>query len=301
MLVFINLIVVASVRVVDLRWHYLYNRRSVKIFKELKQRYHYSVILLRQLVITDFKIRYKSSVLGYVWTLLRPLALFAVLYVVFVMFLRVGDAVPHYAVYLLLGVVFWNYFIEVTNNGVSAIVGKGDLLRKLSFPRYVVVISGSVSALISLSINLVVFGFFMVLNGVPFTINILWLIPLIIELFVFSLSVAFILSTLYVRFRDINYIWEVVLQAGFYATPILYPITLVVTISPLISKIMILNPIAQIMQDARHLIITQDAVTIGGIYGNTFARFIPLTIVIVFAIVGSLYFKRKSPSFAEEI
>jgi ABC-2 type transport system permease protein len=141
----------------------------------------------------------------------------------------------------------------------------------------------------------------MVLNGVPFTINILWLIPLIIELFIFSLSIAFILSTLYVRFRDVNYIWVVVLQAGFYATPILYPITLVVSISPLISKIMMLNPIAQIMQDARHLIITQDAVTIGGIYGNTFARLMPLAIVIIFAVIGSLYFKKKSPSFAEEI
>jgi len=273
----------------------------VKIFKKLKQKYHYSVILIKQLVITDFKIRYKNSVLGYIWTLVRPLALFAVLYVVFVMFLRVGDAVPHYAVYLLLGVVFWNYFVEVTNNGVSAIVGKGDMLRKLAFPRYVVVVSGSFSALISLMINLIVFAFFMIINGVPFTWNILWLIPLIIELFVFSLSIAFILSALYVRFRDINYIWEVVLQAGFYATPILYPITLVVAMSPLISKIMMLNPIAQIMQDARHLIITQDAVTIGGIYGNTLARFIPLAIVVVFTIVGLLYFKKKSPSFAEEV
>ena len=273
----------------------------MKIFEKLKQKYHYSVILIKQLVITDFKIRYKNSVLGYIWTLVRPLALFAVLYVVFVMFLRVGDAVPHYAVYLLLGVVFWNYFVEVTNNGVSAIVGKGDMLRKLAFPRYVVVVSGSFSALISLMINLVVFAFFMIINGVPFTWNILWLIPLIIELFVFSLSIAFILSALYVRFRDINYIWEVVLQAGFYATPILYPITLVVAMSPLISKIMMLNPIAQIMQDARHLIITQDAVTIGGIYGNTLARFIPLAIVVIFTIVGLLYFKKKSPSFAEEV
>lgn len=273
----------------------------MKTFEQLKQKYHYSAILLRQLVITDFKIRYKNSVLGYVWTLIRPLALFAILYVVFVMFLRVGDAVPHYTVYLLLGIILWNYFVEVTNNGVSAIVGKGDMLCKLAFPRYVVVVSGSFSALISLMINLMVFAFFMIINGVPFTWNILWLIPLIIELFIFSLSIAFMLSALYVRFRDINYIWEVVLQAGFYATPILYPITLVVAMSPLISKIMILNPIAQIMQDARHLIITQDAVTIGGIYGNTFARLMPLAIVIIFALISSVYFKKKSPSFAEEI
>lgn len=273
----------------------------MKIFEKLKQKYHYAVILLRQLVITDFKIRYKGSVLGYIWTLLRPLALFAVLYTVFVYFLRVGSNIPHYAVYLLMGVIFWNYFTEVTNNGVSAIVGKGDLLRKLAFPRYVVVVAGSFSALINLAINLVVLGIFMIINGVPFTWNILWLIPIIFELFVFGLSVALILSTLYVKFRDINYIWEVVLQAGFYATPILYPITLVMEKSLFIAKLMMLNPMAQIMQDARHLIITSQAETITSIYNNPYARLISFSIIIIFAVIGIIYFKKKSPSFAEEI
>lgn len=267
----------------------------------LKQRYRYSLILLKQLVITDFKLRYKGSALGYVWTLLRPLALFAVLYVVFVHFLRVGADVPHFAVYLLLGVVFWNYFTEVTNNGLSAIVGKGDLLRKLAFPRYVVVVAGSFSAVINLIINLVVIALFMIINGVPFTFNILWIIPLIIELFVFALSLAFILSALYVRFRDINYIWELILQAGFYATPILYPIAMVVTISPLAAQLMMLNPVAQIIQDARFFAITQDTLTITGVYGNPFMHLVPLAIVAIFAMVGVMYFKKKSPSFAEEI
>ncbi len=273
----------------------------MEIIAKLKIRYRYSIILLRQLVITDFKIRYKGSVLGYVWTLLRPLALFVVLYVVFVNFLKVGSDIPHFAVYLLLGVVLWNYFVEVTMNGVSAIVGKGDLLRKLAFPRYVVVVSGSFSALISLLINLVVFAVFMLFSGVPFTIDILWLIPLIMELFIFALSLAFILSALFVRFRDINYIWEVVLQAGFYATPILYPISMVVAISPMAAKIIMLNPMAQIIQDARHVAITPQAQTIAGIYGQSFARLIPVAIVIIIAVIGVIYFRKKSPSFAEEI
>lgn len=273
----------------------------MNFFDKLKQKYRYSVILLRQLVITDFKIRYKASVLGYVWTLLRPLALFAVLYVVFVFFLRVGADIPHYAVYLLLGVVFWNYFTEVTMNGVSSIVGKGDMLRKLAFPRYIVVVAGSLSALINLAINLIVIAFFMILNNVPFTLNILWLIPLIAELFVFSLSIAFILSALYVKFRDVNYIWEVVLQAGFYATPILYPISLVVDKSPMVAKLMMLNPVAQIIQDARHLVITTDALTIANLYGSPYIRLVSFTIVVLFVIIGVWYFKKKSPSFAEEI
>lgn len=268
---------------------------------KLKLKYNYSFILLRQLVLTDFKLRYKGSVLGYIWTLLRPLALFVVLYIVFVGFLKVGDAVPHYAVYLLLGVVLWNYFVEVTNNGVSAIVGKGDLLRKLAFPRYVVVVAGSFSALISLIINLCVLAIFMIINGVPFTLSILWLIPIIAELFVFSLAVAFILSALYVKFRDINYIWEVVLQAGFYATPILYPISLVITMSPFVAKLILLNPMAQIIQDARHMVITPEALTIGSVYDSSLARLIPIGVVVVVSIFGSLYFKKMSPNFAEEI
>ena len=273
----------------------------MNLIAKTRSKYRYSLILLRQLVITDFKLRYKGSALGYVWTLLRPLALFAVLYVVFVYFLRIGADVPHFAVYLLLGVVLWNYFTEVTNNGLSSIVGKGDLLRKLAFPRYVVVVAGSFSALINLLINLVVIALFMVINGVPFTFEILWLIPLIIELFVFALALAFILSALYVKFRDINYIWELVLQAGFYATPILYPISMVIAMSPLAAQIMILNPVAQILQDARYFVVTKESLTITTIYDNIWMHLVPIAIVIVFAVIGVLYFKKKSPGFAEEI
>lgn len=271
------------------------------ILNHLFQRYRYSLILLKRLVITDFKLRYKGSVLGYVWTLLRPLALFVILYIVFVYFLKIGAGVPHFPVYLLLGIVFWNYFTEVTMNGVSAIVGKGDLLRKLSFPRYIVVVAGSVSALINLVLNMMVVGVFMVINDVPFMWSSLLAIFLIIELFVFSLSIAFFLSALYVRFRDMNYIWEVALQAGFYATPILYPMSQIVSISDVAAKIVLLNPVAQIIQDARAVIITDQTVTVASIFGTSYARLVPIAIVIICAVGSVLYFKRQSPRFAEEI
>src|SRR5205085_912081 len=109
-------------------------------------RYRYSIILLKQLVKTDFKLRYQGSLLGYIWSLLRPLALFVILYTVFAKILKVGNAIPNFPIYLLLGIVFWNYFAEVTTGSVTAIVGRGDLLRKLSFPRYVIVLAGSFSA-----------------------------------------------------------------------------------------------------------------------------------------------------------
>lgn len=270
-------------------------------FRRIASRYRYSLILLRQLVITDFKLRYKGSVLGYVWTLLRPLALFIILYLVFVNFLRVGADIPHFAVSLLLGIVLWSYFTEVTTNGLSAIVGKGDLMRKLAFPRYVVVVAGSFSALINLVINLVVVGVFMVINGVAFSWSGLWLIPLVIELFVFALSIAFLLSALYVKFRDINYIWEVVLQAGFYATPILYPISLVVDKSLIAAKLMLLNPVAQVIQDVRANIISSDTTTLYSLFQHRTIYLVPFGIVALLLVVSVVYFKKKSPGFAEEI
>lgn len=268
---------------------------------KIRSKYRYSIILLKQLVITDFKLRYKGSVLGYVWSLLRPLALFAILYVVFVHFLRFGADIPHFAVSLLIGVVLWNYFTEVTTNGLSAIVSKGDLMRKLAFPRYVIVVAGSLSALINLAINLVVVGVFIMFNGVDLTWYALWVIPLIIELFVLGLAFAFLLSALYVKFKDISYIWELLLQAGFYATPIIYPITMVLAISPAAAKIMMLNPVAQIIQDVRAAVISLDTPTITSLFGNPYVHLIPILAVLVIAVFSALYFRKKSASFAEEI
>jgi ABC-2 type transport system permease protein len=123
-------------------------------------------ILLRELVITDFKLRYQGSVLGYVWSLLKPLMLFAIMYVVFIHFLRFGNGIPHFAVALLLGIVMWTFFTEATNQGMQAIVGRGDLIRKINFPKYIIVISGTVSALINFLLNLVVIIIFMIFDGV---------------------------------------------------------------------------------------------------------------------------------------
>lgn len=104
------------------------------MIKKLSERYRYPSILLRQLVVTDFKLRYQGSTLGYLWSLLRPLALFVILYIVFAKFLKIGDSIPNYPVYLLVGIVIWNYFAEVTGGSVGAIVGRGDLIRKINFP-----------------------------------------------------------------------------------------------------------------------------------------------------------------------
>jgi ABC-2 type transport system permease protein len=259
------------------------------------------VILLKQLVKTDFKLRYQGSVLGYAWSLLRPLFLFVILYIVFGVFLKAkgNPPIPHYPVYLLLGIVLWNYFAEVTVGSVGAIVGKGELLRKINFPRYVIILAGSVSAFINLLINFVVIAIFMAFTHVHPTWDALVLIPLIIELFVISIALAFFLSALFVRYRDVTYIWEVIMQAAFYATPILYPLSL---IPDRASKFLLLNPMAQIIQDSRHVLVTTRAQTLFDFWGgDRWIWAVPLGATLIVCVLAGAYFRARSKYFAEEV
>lgn len=267
--------------------------------QKLYDRYRYPAVLLVRLVRTDFKLRYHGSALGYLWSLLRPLLLFLVLYLVFAKFLRLGADIPHFPQYLLLGIILWNYFAEVTANSIGAIVGRGDLLRKIDFPKYVIILAGSFSAFINLLLNLVVLSVFLVIGQVTPGWDALLFIPLLAELFVFALAISFLLSALFVRFRDIAYIWEVIMQAAFYATPILYPVTLV---PQGIAQVQLLNPMAQIIQDARHVLITDKAPTIYDVYdGRAWVWLVPLAICLVSVGLASSYFRSRSKYFAEEV
>ena len=272
---------------------------------KLISKYRYSWILLRELVKTDFKLRYQGSMLGMAWSVLKPLMLFAVMYVVFVRFLRFGAGIPHFAVSLLLAQTLWAFFQEATSQGMQAIVGRGDLLRKLKFPKYIVVVSSTVSALINLVISLFVVLIFMIVNGVEFRPTILLFPLVIIELYIFSLGLVLLLSTIFVRFRDIGHIWEVIMQAWFYATPIIYPLTQLINVGWLsIAKlVLMLNPMAQIIQDARYLIVTTQTETVWGLVGQRswWLKLAPLLIVMIVLAIGVKVFKRRSPYFAEEL
>jgi ABC-2 type transport system permease protein len=263
------------------------------------QRYRYSLILLRELVRTDFKVRYQNSILGYVWSLLRPLLLFVILYLVFTKFLKVGDSVPNYPVYLLLGLLFWNFFVEVTMGSVTAIVGKGDLIRKINFPKYVILLSIICSALINFGLTSIVVVIFMIAGHVGVTWSALWLIPLILELILIGLTAGFFLSAAFVKYRDLSFIWEVIIQAAFYITPILYPLS---RIPHAFSKFMILNPFAQVIQDSRYVLITHSTETIATIYGGDRLIWgIPIGLTIILFVLTSIYFKKHSKSFAEDV
>lgn len=254
--------------------------------------------LLRELVVTDFKLRYQGSVLGYLWTLLKPLGIFTILYIVFVRFLKLGSNIEHFPVYLLLGIVLWGFFAEATSNGMQAIVSRGDLLRKIKFPRWIVVVSGTISALVNLAFNLIIVFVFMAINGVDITWSVIWFPLLLLELFVFSLAVAFFLGAAYVKYRDLGHIWDITLQGAFYATPILYPLSLVPEKA---AKLLLLNPVAQIIQGSRaSLINPEQTITVQNFLVPPL-KYVPYTIVVVSIILASIYFRRSSKYFAENI
>lgn len=255
--------------------------------------------LVSELVRTDFKLRYQGSAIGYAWSLLRPLLLFLILYVVFVKFLKIGDSVPHYPVYLLLGVVIWNFFVEMTMQGLGSIVGRGDLIRKILIPRWIIVFSSSLSALINLGLNLVVIGVFMYLNHVDLMRSILWVPLILLEIYIFALGIALFLSAAFVKYRDVTYIWEVCLQAGFYVVPILYPLSLITNQN--IQKIILLNPMGQAIQDARYAAVTHGTLTAHKIFEGGWYQLIPFVIVALMLLIGVRYFRKEAKYFAENI
>lgn len=258
-------------------------------------------ILLRELVVTDFKLRYQGSALGVLWSVLKPLFLFAILFIVFDHFLKLGRDIEHFPVYLLLGIVIWTFFVEATVQGLQSIVARGDLIRKINFPKYIIVISSTVSAFINLFINLAVVFVFMFFTGVELQWMSLLSIALILELYILALAIAFLLSSLNVKLRDVGYLWEIFLQAAFYATPIIYPLQMVVSQSELAAKLLLLNPVAQVIQDLRYVLITDQTITLWNFVESGWKIAIPFTITAVVIILAIIYFRKNSRKFAEQL
>jgi ABC-2 type transport system permease protein len=197
-------------------------------------------------------------------------------------------------------VILWGFFTEATINGLQSIITRGDLIRKINFPKYIIVVSATISSLINLAINLIVVFVFIIINGVGVSWEVLWAIPLLLELYIFALAIAFFLAALNVKFRDIGHLWDIFLQAAFYATPILYPLAMVMQQSEFAAKIIMLNPVAQIIQDMRYVLVTHDSMRIYDIM-HGWKVLIPFAIVIVLIVLATYYFRKNSKKFAELI
>jgi len=251
--------------------------------------------LIREIAVTDFKLKYQGSVLGYIWSLMKPLALFAVLYVVFTKVFKLGGAIPHYPVYLLLGVMMFNFWGEATGAAMFSIASKGELIRKVYFPRIILVISATLTSLITFSLNLLVVILFALFNGVVINWSILLVIPFVIVFYLFVLGVSFYLSSLYVKFHDIGHIWEVINQMLFYLTPILYPIA---SVPEKYAKLMMLSPLSTLIQGVRASFLGGDVLTIQDYWSFWF---MPYIFVLFILITGYLLFQKMSAKFAEEV
>lgn len=254
---------------------------------------------------TEFKLRFFGSVLGYLWTLMRPLLFFGVLLVVFTKLLHVGsNATPNYAEYLLSGIILFTYFQETTSGAVPSLVGRENLLRKVRFPRLVVPLSVSLFCLFNLGMNMIVVFIFVLGAGIKPSLGWLELIPLIALLVVLSSGVGMLLSALYVRFRDVQPIWEVISQILWYGSPILYTVQTAAKEHFLgipFSRILMFNPIGAILTQLRHAFLDPTAPTAASAIGGTLRLLIPLGIIAGLFALGLWYFNREAPNISERL
>ncbi len=224
--------------------------------------------------------------------------MFGVLYVIFTHVIRLGNDIPYYPQYLLLGLVLWQLFSEATVAGMNAITGRGDLVRKVSIPKYTIVLSTTISALVNFCLNMLIVFIFMFFGHVSLRPEALLVIPLVFELVLFCLGIAFLLSTLLVKLRDVGHIWEVALQVLFYATPILYDFRIV---PHNLAQWLSINPLVQIFQDIRSVLITPVSLTTKQVFDSQLGRILPALGVLAVLALGAWYFSRRSKYFAEEL
>lgn len=254
------------------------------------------------LAVTDFKLKFFGSVLGYVWQLMRPLLLFSVLYFVFTQFFDVTGDLPDYPVALLMGIVLFQFFAEATTGAVRSVIYREPLIRKVDFPRLAIPLSTVLTAVFNLGLNLVPVFVFMGLAGV--TPRLTWLeLPLILAMLItFALGIAMLLSALFVRYRDVEPIWDVILQALFYATPILYSIQIVIDKAGLdTARALMVSPFAAAVQQARHVLISPEYLSSSQVFSSQLGTAAPVAITAGTLLVGWLVFRRAAPHLAEEL
>jgi ABC-2 type transport system permease protein len=252
--------------------------------------------LLWLISLNEFRKTYFGSALGYLWSLARPLLLFAVLYVVFTKIIRF-EGIDHYPALLLFNVVLFGYFSESTGGAVGSVLAQEGIVRKTQFPRLVIPLSPGVVALFTLGLNLVAVLIFILASGI--TPMWTWLLfPLIVlPLMVLTAALSMLLSALNVRFRDIGIIWVVFAQALFYASPVIYPLESAP--GGWIKQVVLINPITPILTQARTWIIDSNAPGAIAAAGG-FAHLLPaIALFLITCVAGVWVFNREAPKIAE--
>ncbi len=250
------------------------------------------------LAATDFKLRFFGSALGYVWSLMRPLLLFGVLYVVFSQIVDFGGDIPNYPVLLLLNVVLFSFFTEATTNSVQSVLQRENLVRKMHFPRIVIPLSVVLTALLNLVVNLIAVLGFILAYGVEPRWTWLLLPVALVPLVAFTTGVAMLLSALYVRFRDVAPIWAVGSTALFYATPVLYVID---KVPEDFQRILMANPVAATLEQVRAWVIDPAARGPVEVMGGWLGFAVPVAVLVGVCALGLWIFDREAPLIAERL
>ena len=254
--------------------------------------------LLYLFAVTDFRKHYAGTALGYVWSIARPLLLFAVLLAVFTQVFRLGSEVPNYEVLLLFNLVLFGFFQEATGTAVTSIVGQESVVRKTQFPRLVIPLSVVLTCLFNLALNLVVVFVFLLATGV----GPMWtwlLLPLVLApIAALTIAVSMLLSSLYPRFRDLAIIWGVLATVLFYATPVLYPIE---KVPGTLRDLFLINPLAPLLELGRRWIIDPSAPTPAEAAGGALALLPACIVFVVVCVLAVLVFRREAPRIAEEL
>jgi ABC-2 type transport system permease protein len=256
--------------------------------------------LTRTLAVTEFKLKFYGSALGYVWQLLRPLLLFGVIYLFFTEFVNVGGG-KFYGVGLLMGIMFFQFFADATQASVTSLVDREILVRKIQFPRLAVPMAAVLTAMFNLALNMVVVFVFLIASGGEPHWSWFELPLLLVALAAFATGVSMLLSALFVRYRDLKPIWDVVLQAMYFVSLILIPWEVVYKSSHTLSHLAVLNPLAAIVQQARHAIIDPTAASAAHAAGGWERLLIPGGIVVGVFVLGYWVFDRAAPRIAEEL
>src|ERR1700744_993537 len=257
--------------------------------------------LLKLISVTEFKRVYFGTVLGYLWSLIRPLMLFGVLLLVFTQVFRVGsEKVEHYPVFLLMGIVLSTFFSEATGNAVTSVVSQEGVVRKTQFPRAVIPLATTVTAVFNLLLNLIIVLVFVLAFGVSPAWT--WfLFPVAISfLFVGAAGMSMALSALYVRYRDTAIIWVVLTQVLLYLTPILYPVNSFGEETK--EHLLMINPLSVIFEQVRVWILHEAQAPTAVQAAGGWAGLIPAA-VIYFGVgaFGAWYFNREGPRIAEAL
>lgn len=250
------------------------------------------------LAVTDWKLRFYGSVLGSLWSLVRPFAFFGVIYVVFTEIAKIGDDIPNYGACILFSMVLFGFFAEATGAAVTSLVARENLLRKMRFPRLVIPLSTMLTALFNLGMTLIAVVLFAVISGVYPDWGWLELIPLVALMAMLAVGTGMLLATGYVRYRDISPIWEVTTQILFYASPILYVASMVPADY---RHLYMLSPIAAILSQVRHAVVDPSAPTAAALIGGSARLLIPLGIIVGVFALGAWVFSREAPRIAENL